>query len=204
MIKNNNPLNITDNFSMAIFGAPRSGKTYYINYLLSSYKHIFNYVILICPTHFNGNYKTLENMRHTVLDTNNFDEKLMRIMERQQKFKENDKKCRTLLILDDCADVVTYSKRINNFYSTYRHYNMDVIFTAQHVFSMNTRLRTNCSHAVVFKQNHIKSIKECYESFFGNMKFNQFKEYINFALCQRYTFLYIDVYNDKVKVMKCP
>ena len=199
-------MNIQFPFSMAIFGRPRSGKSYFIKYLLNSYRDKYDHVVLISPTVFNGDYDFLKDRSHTMSNTNDFNDKIKLIMDKQKHYKQQFGHCnRIILIFDDCAGLIKESKVITNLMSSYRHFNCSVLFVGQYVFNVQSVLRDICTYAVIFNQNNRKSLKECYDSYFGHINtFNEFKDWFCNALCQKYTFCFVN--NDSLvrTFMRCP
>lgn len=208
-------LNIGDDFFIQIFGAPNSGKSHNIRYLISklSREGKFDYVILISHTaHLTDDFDYVPKEYQF---SSYSDELLLKILKLQSKAIRDTKikkKPRCLIILDDILGKTRFnSDLLVQFTSQYRHFRCNVILTSQYINKIPPQMREGASHVILYKQHTGKSIDAAYDSFgIGYFeKKKHFKAYINKAT-GNYRFLFLDKtcqsseINDVFKSYICP
>ena len=110
-----------------------------------------------------------------------------------------------MLIIDDCSGDIKQSKKMINLLSTFRHYNISIIFVAQYAADLPPRIRELCFYTILFNQNTERSLRAVHQSYFQHVgNFNQFLQYFNNKLSQEHTFFFIDRIQKKCFVTKCP
>jgi predicted AAA+ superfamily ATPase len=197
---------IKTNFSLTISGACQSGKTHLIKYIVKSFKEEFDWIVLFSNTAgFNNDYEFLKEYKHYSFGTIGFDQKLKAIMNIQKKNREKGNKCKILMILDDIQGSIKESKVFSQFCSTYRHFNISLIFSVQYITAASTSLREISSHIIIFNQKTANSLKACYENYFQEEyeTFNDFKRHFISSL-KKYHFYFIDRTTNKRFIMVAP
>jgi ABC-type dipeptide/oligopeptide/nickel transport system ATPase component len=191
-------------FCSTIAGSCGSGKSYLIKYICESFSNIFNGFIVFSNTAtFTEDYKFLENYKHKILGSLDFDNELKKIMSIQEKNRNKGIKKQFLIIFDDIFGSIKDSKKFKEFISTYRHYNLSIIFSAQYICGISTYLREISAYVMIFNQKTNNSLKLAYENYFAD-KYTSFEEFKkNFSL-QRYKFYFINRIENKRYVMMAP
>lgn len=195
-------------FIVNIAGHCGSGKTYFIKYMIESFKNDFDCVIIFSNTaNFSEDYTFLENIscRSFIYNTLDVEEDLKKIMRIQANFRKSDIKKNVLIIFDDVFSSVKDSKQFKNLATTYRHYNISIAFSAQYISGASSYLREISNYIVIFEQRTINSLKLCFENYFAGEyeNFNNFKA----AFCKslkKYHFYFIDRIKNIKFVAKCP
>jgi len=122
----------------------------------------------------------------------------------QKKNRKTDVKRHVLLVFDDIFGSLKDSKVFKNLISTFRHYNISVIFSVQYVSATATYLREISQYIVVFDQRTLAALKLTYENYFQEFeKFTDFKAYFKHKL-QKFHFFFIDREKNTKKIMICP
>lgn len=191
-------------FTMNIVGSCGAGKSYMIRYFCSSFQNHFKHIMVISNTALmtdKHDYSFLKNgFNHSISGTINADEKILKLMSIQEK-KTN--KPPVLLILDDVYGDIKNSKILKRLCTTFRHYNISIIFSVQYVYGHSTELREISRYACVFNQKSRKALEAIYQCYFMSEydTFNEFKR--NFQL-HPFHFYFIDRVNNTTKIMVCP
>ena len=194
-------------FSMGILGSSTAGKTYCIKYLLRYYRNSYKFCVVISPTFFNGNYDFLqrEGINHKMQAPVDLDRQITVLMKKQKYYKNRGEYMPLILVIDDCAGELRMSKKITNFISTARHYEISIIFVAQYAADLPPRLRELTYYGVIFDQNTQRSLKAVYESYFQHIgSFKEFMEYFKKELAHKHSFFFIDRLKKRTFVTKCP
>ena len=190
---------IFKNNSLSLFlGKKQTGKSFMMKYLLytASKRNRFDYVIIISPTSFNGDWDVIpESFIYQTMD-DAFLENLFEIQ------KNNNSSL--LLILDDTIGTVKHdSPKFQTLATSGRHFRISVFASFQHYKKAPTFLRSNAENIFVFKQHNQLIVENMFfEWGFGNFKTkHEFMEYIR-KNTQNYNVVYIDVNNDKFFVVR--
>ena len=88
-------------------------------------------------------------------------------MKIQKRNREKNNPCNVLLIFDDIFGSINNSKVFKDLVSTYRHYNISIIFSAQYVSGSVTYLREISNYIILFNQRTQSALKLAYESYFA-------------------------------------
>lgn len=198
-------------FIVNIAGHCGSGKSYFISYLVRSMAGSFNCICVFSNTaQFTDDYeflKKIENgdLRTFVKGSLEAEETIKKLMAIQKKNRQNDNKRNVLIIFDDIFGSIKDSKTFKDLVSTFRHYNISIVFSAQYITASASYLREISNYIVIFHQRTLNALKICYENYFiaDYESFNLFKQ--DFAKkLQKFYFYFIDRINDKKTIMKCP
>lgn len=198
-------------FIINIAGHCGSGKSFFIKYLIQSLKNEFNCIAVFSNTAaFTEDYNFLKELetpelKTFILSSLVADETIKKIMAIQKHNRQGNKKRNVLIIFDDIFGSIKDSKVFKDLVSTFRHYNISIIFSAQYITASATYLREISNYIVIFHQRTLSSLKICYENYFiaDYDNFNEFKHSFTNKL-QKYHFYFIDRINDKKTVMVCP
>ena len=109
---------------------PASGKTSFVQYVIVDLfsKGKMSYGICMCPTNFNNSYSFLpKKYVYSHID----EDVIVKLMNLQIKqIKEHGKAKPAFIIFDDCVALIDFKGPVfNRLITTYRHYNILLIFT---------------------------------------------------------------------------
>lgn len=170
-----------------INGVCGSGKTFLIKSLVYQLdkKYRFNHGLVVSPTAFNGDYNYLpERLRYNIID----DELLEKLMAVQKE--DRTKKC--FLILDDCLGMLTGTKVLKNFISTFRHYNITIFVVTQNVNSVPPLIRQNAAYVFAFYSTNMHNIKTLRENYFTDLSSDrELKLMVEKNLTQPYSWILV-------------
>jgi hypothetical protein len=198
-------------FIVNIAGHCGSGKSYFISYMVRSLANSFNCICVFSNTAlFTDDYAFLQALNKPELKTFVFsslqaEETIKKIMAIQKKNRQSDCKRNVLIIFDDIFGSIKDSKVFKDLVSTFRHYNISIVFSAQYITASASYLREISNYIVIFHQRTLNALKICYENYFiaDYENFNSFKQ--DFAKkLQKFNFYFIDRITDKKLVMLCP
>ena len=140
-------------FHCIITGPTNCGKTeYLVSKLRGSFRRVFEYIILICPTYVhNKTYKGFAHgdKRFFVFFPNN-DEEIQEILKDSKTVFSGTN---TLIILDDCAVTKELKKRSNEFIKlafSGRHEGLSVWVLTQQLTSISKPFRDNIACIIAF------------------------------------------------------
>lgn len=184
-----------------------SGKSYFCKYFCLTMRNRFDGIIVLSNTaNFSNDYKFLENgFNYRIYTTANVNDTINMILDLQKKNRELNKNSNILMIFDDIFSSVKDSKSFKNLVSTFRHYNITIIFSVQYVCGSSSFLREISQYIIIFNQRSLNSLKACYESYFVQEydTFGDFKrDFIN--KLKNYQFYFIDRLKNTKSVMRCP
>lgn len=190
-----------------INGSPGSGKTNLLKYLLVSAfkKNQLAYGIVFCPTAFNQSYNYLDNK---YVFTGYNEEVLINLMNVQIQQLKNNNKCNpSFVVFDDCIGTIDFgSSFFNQLISTYRHYNLTLIFSTQYLYKLTTLIRSCCTYFITFNESIKRNIQAIYETFMGEFDtYNLCKKFIQ-EHCKDYKFIVVlcNKSDNKFLVCKAP
>ena len=111
--------------TFSIFSAKRrSGKTHLITYLMYSFHKLYQNIIIINPTAFNGFYRKYTN---NIIENFN-DDVIEKLMKRQKALTRKGVRNHVLLILDDCLSKANFNSQVFLQMATQgRHYQVSCI-----------------------------------------------------------------------------
>lgn len=195
-------------FIMNIMGSCGGGKSYFIQYLIKSLKTQFDCILIFSNTaNFTEDYNFLKelNIKHFIFSSLDADDKAKKIMDIQKKNRLNDNVKSVLLVYDDIFGTIKDSKIFKNLVSTFRHYRISIIFSAQYVSASASYLREISNYIIIFNQRTHSALKLCYENYFADEfeRYTDFKNnFVNKLLDHH--FYYINRVNGEKKIMVCP
>ena len=187
-------------FHCIITGPTNCGKTkYLVDQLRGSFRYVFEYIILICPTYIhNKTYEGFANKdpRFFVFCPNDNEE----ILDILQACKTLFSGTNTLIILDDCAVSKELKKRSNEFIRlafSGRHEGLSVWVLTQQLTSISKPFRDNIACIVAFHNPSQVGTKCMFEDHCNGIPpedraviTNELKtnEYSRLCISQRYPF----------------
>jgi len=195
-------LNDDTPFHCIITGPTNCGKTrYLIDMLRGSYRHVFEYIILICPTYSrNTTYHGFahKDPRFIVLspDSEDLDE-INDLLSCCQKVFSGYK---TLIILDDCAFSKELKQRSNKFIGlafSGRHENISIWVLTQQLTAISKPFRENIGCITSFYTPNKISNQVLFDEYGGDldletrkgfMRLLKSEKYARICFCLRYPF----------------
>jgi len=163
-----------------ISAGPGSGKTNLIKYILCdlfSKKKLF-YGIVFCPTSFNDSYSFLPSK----YIYSQYDEdvviNLINLQIKQIKSNNQAKPC--FIVFDDMIGSINFNSHLfSKLVSTFRHYNVTLIFSVQYLYKVSPVLRECVSLFITFYQPTKRSIEAIYDTYMNEFEsYNECKEFI--------------------------
>jgi Cdc6-like AAA superfamily ATPase len=200
-------MNLEPPFNIGIYGKPKSGKSYLIEYITSSICDKFGMIIVISGTMFNGKYDYVKKLCKKVYLTTpvNISEKLDKIMKKQRELIENyGTSSDILIIMDDIQGLFKHSAVAVSLNACYRHYRTSLIFGMQNIMSLHKDHRINHSHAIVFNMTSKGEIYSLKESFIYDLDNKDLKKYLLEGFNVPYRFLYINRETEERKFLLAP
>ena len=147
-------------------GTSLSGKSYTLRYLLSEMllKRKLKFGIVFTTTKHNDGYNWLPDDyvygSFTKARLESYINWLKKIKKEKGSIPEN------FIVLDDCINSLPQGEKWwNEFLSTYRHFNITLFVTTQHINRCQPLFREQASFAYIFQLHTLGSIKACYESY---------------------------------------
>ena len=167
---------------ISFIGQSLSGKSYMLQYILSAAysQGVFEAGICFCPTAFTGNYDYLP--KEAVFAK--YDPNILRqYMDKIIKIKEskNNKEFGNFVIFDDIIGSLPHSdETLDEFLTTYRHYNSTVFIASQYVHKIPVLTRSQSNLVYYFAQEQKRANDAMFESW-GDIfeTANDFKHYMN-------------------------
>lgn len=191
-----------------IAAPPASGKTHLIKYILYDLfvKKKLSYGIVFCPTSFNQSYDFLESKYVHSQYNENVLTHLINIQIAQ--IEKNGKALPSFVIWDDCIGSINFqSPLFMKLITTYRHYNMTLIFTTQYIYKLPTTLRECATYFITFNQQQKRSLVAIHETFMGDIDtWNEVREFIQ-QNTKDYNFIIVntqETLENKYKFAKAP
>ncbi len=177
---------------------PASGKTNLVKYILQDLfkSDKLKYGIVFCPTNFNGSYDFLnKKWVYGVYE----ESALVNLINLQiSQIKECGKAKPAFIIWDDCIGTIDFNSQIlKKLFTTYRHYNLQLIFTTQYIYCVPPVLRSCTTYFITFNQQQKRSLQAIYETFMSDK--DSYDECKNFIAqhCQNYNFVLINTQKSK-------
>lgn len=197
--------NLKPNFNLGIFGKSESGKTHLMKYIILFLYKYFNSIILISSTICTGQYDFIKNLniKSTLLNYENLDIKLTKIMEKQNDITElfkNGKikhENKILLVFDDGQGALNVTNILRSLNIKYRHINISIIFGFQNITSLKPEIRRNLSHICVFKLRSDSEIQTLQKEFIPHISKKEINSYLDKGFDKKYKFLYVDRHFEK-------
>ena len=181
---------------ISVLGSCGAGKSYITKYIITENKKKFDDCIVFTSTGFTNSYNYLNELeiKPHILGLIDIDLKIKRIMKKQKNYHKKGIKSRLLVVFDDILGAMkTYSKMMLRLLSTFRQYNISIIFISQYAASTPTFIRELSYYNIVFNQETQNSMKACHESYFREFStLGKFIEWFQNKLKEKYTFFFID------------
>lgn len=199
---------ITLPFVLNVAGFCSSGKSHMVRYLIMSFKNEFDCVVVISNTaSFTQDYEFLKDMKikHFIFGTLDFENKIKSIMAIQKKNRLNNVSRKILIIFDDIMASVRDCKIFKDLISTYRHYNISIVFSTQYISASASYVREISNYIVIFNQRTKNALKLCFENYFCDTfeTFTEFNNHFSKAL-EKYAFYFIDRSKNLKLILRCP
>jgi len=188
-----------------ILGYCGTGKSHLVKYIIKENLDKIDYVIVITSTKHNNQYTYLgeHGMPNKILGPLDLDKKIAMIM---NKMKKNFDKYHVMIVFDDVmGSIKEYSNKMNALLSTFRHYNLSIIFVSQYAAKVPTYIRELTYYCFTFDQKSKKSLENVYDSYFQEIDtFKDFKRFFKNKLKEEFSFYFVDRVNNKKFVAKAP
>lgn len=181
-------------FNCIITGPTNCGKTkYLIDQLRESFRYVFDYIVLICPTYAkNKTYHGFaqSDKKFIVLspEVDDFDE----INDLLKDIKELFSGTNTLVILDDCAVSKDLEQRSNKFIDlafSGRYHELSVWVLTQQLTSISKAFRDNVGCVIAFHSPSQISTKILFEDFGGDLDTETRKKFIEKLKSNKYSLI---------------
>jgi hypothetical protein len=160
--------------TFAIFSAKRrSGKSHLMTYMIYKFSSLYDNVIIVNPTAFNGHYK-----KYTSNVIESFDEVLIqKLLKRQTELTRKKVKNHVLIVCDDCLSKANFNSKIFETLATQgRHYQVSCWISTQHYTKIPQPLRLNVDYMFIMGNQKTEVLKNVYDELAGY--FDSEKEFI--------------------------
>lgn len=106
----------------------------------------------------------------------------------EQKKKGSTKNC--FVIFDDCIGTIDFNSQVlRRLFTTYRQYNIQLIFTTQYIYAIPPILRSCIIYFITFNQQQKRSVQAIFETFMTEFEnYDECKRFI-YENCQDYFIL---------------
>jgi hypothetical protein len=175
-----------------LVGKSGKGKSYFVRYLLTDRlsRGIWKFGLVFTRTKFNDDYSFLPDKR--VLE--GYDENILRkyINNLRSIRKEKGKIEPNFIVFDDLQGILNNSTNyFNNFLSTFRHTNTNILVCNQYLAGKNavsTLAREQTNYAILFQSRTRRTLENLYESYGGLFPtLDAFKQYFLKATKEPYS-----------------
>lgn len=192
--------NIINTPSINLFvGAPRSGKSYLMKYLLIklALEGKFKYGLVFSPSDNTFESVIPGKYLHRLYN----DDKLKSFLRLQKKSKQQ-----AFLIIDDGIGSINLKTELfKHLFTSYRHYNITIFLSVQYVYSVPPVIRQCATYVYIFKHSNQRSFEALFLSYFSDMNnWRDVRNEMNNKLKQKYTFILINNETGCRKVLKAP
>ena len=156
---------ITPDPTFCVFSASRrSGKTHLMTFLIYKFARIFDNIIIINPTSFNGHWT-----KYTSNIIERFDEDLItKLMKRQAQLTRKGIKNHVLLLLDDCLSKANFNSKIfEQLACQGRHYQVSTWISTQHFAKIPIQLRMNADYTFIMGNQKGEVLKRVFDEVAG-------------------------------------
>ncbi len=154
-------------FTMIIYGAPDSGKSNLIRFLVynGAIKCKFDHAILFSSSKDDKDYSYIDKKyRFDGYDHNT----LKKYIDMQREYNKNGIKSKGLIILDDVMGSENFNKDNSiwlDIFSNYRHIGVNVICSLQAPIAMPSKIRSIIKYACIYKYVNENDRKNIYGNF---------------------------------------
>ena len=168
----NHPKGMNFSFLALFFAAKASSKTVTVKFVCWEYRDVFQRIVVVSPTCFNGDYNFLIGKNgkqsadvHPVYDPSIVEDLLIS----QSSKVAKGQTCPVLLILDDCVSSLkmnspTENPELTKLWTCNRHFQISVICTAQYPKAVPIIAR-NCADFVILGRNLPSAYSKIYQEF---------------------------------------
>lgn len=183
-------------FLMVISAKVASGKSTTLAFMLKKIYNQYFDKVFFCSSNIHNQsitdiaYETIHIPPHRLYD--DFNESIMMEIKDEIQEDEDFKQSQYLLIIDDLpTELNKRNSKIVKQFLKHRHLHLSIIITTQKLNLLNTSIRNNCSHFIVFKTNN----KDERKSLASMVEISEdiFYEYLDYSTTQKYNFLFIDM-----------
>jgi len=178
-------------FHCIITGPTNCGKTkYLIDKLRGTFRYVFDYIILICPTYErNKTYKGFAkgDKRFIVLSPPNEEDEINKFLEDIETVFSGKQ---TLVILDDCAFTKDLKQRSNKFISlafSGRHLNISLWVLTQQLTAIAKPFRENVACIICFHTPNKKANQTLFDEFGGDLSIENKKHFKEILKTEKYS-----------------
>ena len=191
-----------------ITAGPSSGKTNLVKYILCDLftKKKLSYGLVFCPTSFNEAYNFLPSK---YIYSQYDEDAIINLINIQIKqIKENGRAKPCFIVFDDVIGSIDFnSPFFSKLVSTFRHYNITLIFCVQYLYKVSPVLRECVSYFITFYQPTKRSIEAIYETYMNEFEtYNECKNFIQ-SKTQDYKFILVNCnarLHEKYIISKAP
>ena len=145
------------NKTICLCAKRNSGKSQLMRYIILMSKHLFKKIFVICPTEqINHFYKGLVDEKNVFESYNEqWVEKLMKALAKENDGKRDKDASHILLILDDCCSDTNFhqSKTLKQLFTKGRHYKITIAILCQYPYHVPPICRVNCDYICVGQLN---------------------------------------------------
>lgn len=190
-------------FAACVVGPRGTGKSLMIRNLLlrdDMLKRVFkkpNYIIIISPSLFNGDYDEIEG--DNVYKFDFYDQEMVdKLIEVQSDIikKHGKKRCPSLLVvMDDVLDsgALDFHSKIEKIYSRGRHVHINCILVSQHMNRISRTIRLNSSYMFFFRPYNLTELQHFLEQYVQKKYWYGMEEYLkNMWAENHYQFILVD------------
>jgi hypothetical protein len=174
MGKRTNTMHMVGEPTFCIFSAKRrSGKSHLMTHMIYKFAKLYQNIIIVNPTAFNGHYK-----QYTSNVIESWDEELIeKLLKRQAVLTKKKVKNHVLLVCDDCLSKANFNSKIFEQIATQgRHFQISLWLSSQHYCKIPQVLRLNCDYCFIMGNQKGEILKRIYDELAGY--FDSEKEFI--------------------------
>ena len=195
-------------FSLLLIAPKGSGKTTTLQNVLMWYDKMFDAVFIFSPT-VKLDKKWEQIIKKLKIPDQNLFEKcreeevsnlIQQIKDANESLSQR-KKIRTLLIFDDCVELLPKSKKvsfINRLAMNHRHYFISHIIVSQSFKKLDPVVRLNTTGTILFNCDNIAERRKIFEELAGNIGIRRFEELYMDVVSEKFSFLYLNYDTRKV------
>jgi hypothetical protein len=189
-------------FRMLIAGPSGSGKSNFLLNLISRPDWLGSYfkktTYIFSPSlNLNDDFNSIKDAHKFQPETfQELETKLNRILEKQEgiiKTHGKKKAYHLLIVLDDCAAMSGFheSKILQKLFFRGRHCLISLIITSQSYKSIPKKVRSNCSHWVIFRPMNMSELDDICSDLFRKKQQKALADRLESIFEQPYSFIYI-------------
>lgn len=166
--------NDKENYTMALIGSTKSGKSTLLNYLIPKIHNKFDIIVLFSVNEHSDVYRRIKDLDNVI----SFDHFISDVVEDLHKInKKTSNSLKFLIVMDDEIDNKN-NKTVKNMFCTYRNAGISSIFSGQDFSFIAKNVRNNINYTAIFKQNSEEAYEAVIDKFlkgalkkllFGNM-----------------------------------